>query len=83
MQDLDDPFYDFNHDAVFFETIKTFKPKSTFERELVKGVLWRHGKVAAKSKQNQDFDLKHSQNDSNQTYRFKSFESASLKEILM
>lgn len=45
MQDLDDPFCDFNHDAVFFETIKTFKPKTTFERELVKGVMHRRGKV--------------------------------------
>ena len=39
----DDPFHQYEKDRAFYKTLENFQPQNSFERELVKGVVYRNG----------------------------------------
>ena len=41
----DDPFYKFESNNDFMRAVQHFSPKNNFEKQLVKGVLYRYGET--------------------------------------
>ena len=47
-EDDGDPFHEFKEDGEFLKALESFQPETQFDKQLVKGVIFRNGKLPKK-----------------------------------